>query len=81
MDWEWNDFKKALQGTYKDAFDSLINYAKRHPQGLKYAYPTPFEPIIVSILLEQEKSIRELWNHVKPKNYTEKKDKSFLPRA
>ena len=81
LSWEWNDFKKALLGIDKGVFDSLIRYAKQHPQGLKYAYSTPFVPIIISVLLEQEKSIHELWNNVKPKNYTEKKDISILSRA
>ena len=63
--YEWNDFKRALRGEDKDAFDNLMIYAKRHPQGLRYAFPLPFEPIIMRILLEQEKQIRNLWMHVK----------------
>ena len=65
---EWNDFKRAMRGQDKDMFDNLIHYAKKHPQGLKNSSSNPFEAIIIAIILEQEKTIQELWNHVDRNN-------------
>ena len=63
--WEWHDFKMVLRGMDKLSFEDLLNHARKHPQGLKYVRPTPFEPIVMSILLEHEKIIRHLKNQIK----------------
>ncbi len=59
--WEWNDFKKALRDIDKEAFEELINHARRHAAaGTNMANPSSFEPVVMSILLEHEKVIRKL---------------------
>jgi len=61
---EWNDFKKALRNIDKDAFEELINHARRHAAaGSNMSNPNPFEPVIMSILIEHEKQIRKLTEH------------------
>ena len=67
--WEWNDFRKALRDIDKEAFEELINHARRHAAaGTNMANPTPFEPVVMSILLEHEKTIRKLRENDKGKH-------------
>ncbi len=59
--WEWNDFKRALRNIDKEAFDELINHARKHAAaGSNMTSPNPFEPVVMSILVEHEKTIRKL---------------------
>ncbi|MEF8847871.1 MAG: hypothetical protein V5A68_01910 [Candidatus Thermoplasmatota archaeon] len=59
--WEWNDFKKALRQMDQEAFEEMLNHARRHAAaGTNMANPDPFEPVVMSILIEHEKKIREL---------------------
>ena len=63
--WEWHDFKRALRAMDQEAFEELLNHARRHAAaGTNTANPNPFEPIVISILLEHEKLLRELREHV-----------------
>ncbi len=63
--WEWHDFKRALRAVDQEAFEELLNHARRHAAaGTNTANPNPFEPIVISILLEHEKLLRELREHV-----------------
>ena len=56
---------RALRDIDKEAFDELINHARRHASaGSNTANPNPFEPIVMSILVEHEKTIRKLREHV-----------------
>jgi hypothetical protein len=58
---EWKDFKRALRYNDKEAFDELLNHARRHGSaGTNIVNPNPFEPIVISILIEHEKSIKKL---------------------
>lgn len=58
---EWNSFKRALRGFDKEAFEELLNHARRHAAaGTNIVTANPFEPIVMSILVEHEKTIREL---------------------
>ena len=58
---EWNDFKRALRYDDKNVFDDLLNHARKHgASGTNMVHPNPFEPIVISILIEHEKSIRKL---------------------
>lgn len=58
---EWNDFKRALRHDDKEAFEELLNHARKHgASGTNMVNPNPFEPIVISILIEHEKSIRNL---------------------
>ena len=63
--WQWNDFKRALRDIDRDAFDDLINHGRRHASaGSNMSNPNPFEPIVMSILIEHEKELRKLKEHV-----------------
>ena len=58
---EWNDFRRALRHNDKEAFEELLNHARKHgAAGTNLVNPNPFEPIVISILIEHEKSIRKL---------------------
>ena len=58
---EWNDFKRALRYDDKETFEELLNHARKHgASGTNMVNPNPFEPIVFSILIEHEKSIRNL---------------------
>ena len=59
--WEWNDFKRALRNIDRDAFEDLMNHARRHAAaGSNMSNPNPFEPVVMSILVEHEKTLRRL---------------------
>jgi hypothetical protein len=63
---EWNDFKRALRGGDREAFEELLNHARRHAAaGSNMATPNPFESIVMSILVEHEKTLRRLHERVK----------------
>jgi len=58
---EWHDFKKTLRLNDQEAFESLMNHARNHAAaGHHFAHPTPFEPIILSMLIEHEKTLQYL---------------------
>jgi len=58
---EWCDFKRALKYNDKKIFDDLLNYARKHgTSGTNMVNPNPFEPIVISILIEHEKLIKKL---------------------
>ena len=64
--WEWIEFKRALRGMDKDAFYELMNHARRHAEaGTNMPNPDPFEPIVISILVEHEKELRKLRENAK----------------
>jgi hypothetical protein len=59
--WEWGEFKRALRDIDKESFEHLINHARRHAEaGTNMPNPNPFEPIIMSILVEHENELRKL---------------------
>jgi hypothetical protein len=61
---EWNEFKRALRDMDRQAFEELINHARRHAEaGTNMPNPNPFEPIVMSILVEHEKELRKLRDH------------------
>ena len=42
-------------------FDALLNHARRHAAaGHHFPHPHPFEPIVLSMLLEHEKDLHRL---------------------
>jgi len=58
---EWCDFKRALRYDDKNTFDDLLNHARKHgASGTNMVNPNPFEPIVISILIEHEKLIKKL---------------------
>ena len=63
--WEWNDFKRALRNIDRDAFEELMNHARTHATaGNNISNPNPFEPVVMSILVEHEKKLRKLREYV-----------------
>jgi len=61
---EWNEFKRALRDIDKESFEELMNYARRHAEaGTNMPNPNPFEPVVMSILVEHEKQLRKLRHH------------------
>jgi hypothetical protein len=63
--WEWHEFKRALRTIDQEAFDELINHARKHAAaGSNISNPNPFEPIVMSILVEHEKTLRKLREYV-----------------
>lgn len=66
---EWTDFKKGLRKEERELFDSLLNHARRHgAAGHNFPHPLPFEPIVISILLEHEKQLCILQANNQEKN-------------
>jgi hypothetical protein len=64
FNWEWKDFRRALRLQDKEAFDNLLNNARRHAAaGTNMVHANPFEPIIISILLEHQKAIQKITEH------------------
>lgn len=58
---EFSVFRRALHGEDKDAFDSLMNKARKHASSWMVA-PTldPMDAVFLSILVEQEKELNLL---------------------
>jgi hypothetical protein len=57
----WSKFRRGLQLEDQEIFDEVFRAAKRHLATNFYAMRTiPFESIIMSIIIEQGKAIREL---------------------
>jgi len=58
---EWTDFRQGLRQEDQEMFDALLNHARRHSAaGHNFPHALPFEPIVMSILLEHEKQLRDL---------------------
>jgi hypothetical protein len=58
---EWQGFQRALRKEDREAFDRLMEKARMHASAASYeARIDPAESMFMSILLEQEKEIREL---------------------
>jgi len=63
--WEWTEFKRALRKLDQEAFDEMLNHARKHAAaGSNLSNPNPFEPVVMSILVEHEKTLRKLREHV-----------------
>lgn len=57
----WGDYRRALRRHDQQRFDRLFEYADAHADAAGYLnHDDPMEPILVSMLLEQEKRIAEL---------------------
>jgi hypothetical protein len=67
--WDWLEFKRALRDIDKGSFESLMNHARRHAEaGTNMPNPNPFEPIVMSILVEHENELRKLRKNDKRKH-------------
>lgn len=57
----WGDYRRALRRRDQAPFDRLFEYADAHADAAGYLnHDDPMEPILVSMLLGQEKRIAEL---------------------
>ncbi|MFQ5846681.1 MAG: hypothetical protein ACE5IQ_03295 [Candidatus Methylomirabilales bacterium] len=57
----WGKFRRALTRSDREAFDRLFQHARRHAAEAGYvARPTPFEAVVMAVLLEQEKALQEI---------------------
>lgn len=57
----WSDYRRGLRYQDQPHFDQLFEYADAHADASGYLNPDePFHPVLISMLLEQEKRIAEL---------------------
>jgi hypothetical protein len=57
----WNGFAKALRTDDKEAFEQMIDACRNHASaGSNATRPEMFEPMVMSILLEQQKKLTRL---------------------
>jgi hypothetical protein len=62
---EWKKFRRALRKEDQQFLDGLFEKARLHVEaGVFASRPWPFETILVSILLEQEKALVELRSRI-----------------
>jgi hypothetical protein len=63
---EWEKFRRALRKEDQHFLDGLFEKARLHAEaGVSVSRPWPFETILISILLEQEKVLAELKSKLK----------------
>ncbi len=75
----WNKFRRALRKEDQEVFDSLFEKAKLHVEaGSKASRPWPFDIILISILVEQEKEMDELRERIGGKGKGEGKARKYL---
>jgi len=61
----WSDYRRALRRDARPAFDRLFEYARRHADACGVQNPRdPFQAILLSVALEQERRIDELRERV-----------------
>ena len=57
----WSQFRRALRKEDQNAFDELFTYAKMNLPAISIqAHPIPFESILLSMVIEQKKRIKNL---------------------
>lgn len=57
----WSKYRRGLRKEDQDAFDDLFRFARIHLAENFYAMRTiPFESIVISMLIEQQKLIKQL---------------------
>jgi len=62
----WGDFRRALGREDREAFDRMVDRARRHSAAASYAaFYDPLEGVLLSILLEQEKEIAEMRREIR----------------
>jgi hypothetical protein len=70
---EWKKFRWALRKEDQEVFDQLFEKARLHVEaGGNAARPWPFEIILISMLLEQEKEMDELRKKIDEKEKLER---------
>lgn len=64
---EWQGFKDAMDEMDKEAFQALIERAKRHAEaGMKIESPNLFESVVMSILVEHQRELEQLQGMLLP---------------
>ena len=59
----WKDYRRALCKEDRQVFDRLFRHAKKHiAEASCAARPIPFDALVMSVLLEQQKEIEQLKN-------------------
>jgi len=61
---QWQKFKQKLPEDLQKDFENLMNHAGEHPH--KDPEEIPFQQIVMSILIEQEKEINSLRSKLSP---------------
>lgn len=57
----WNGFEKALRTEDREAFEALMDACRSYASaGSNATQPILFEPMVISILLSQQKKISQL---------------------
>ena len=57
----WSDYRRALRRQDKPHFDQMFEYADAHADAAGYLnHNDPMEPVLVSMVLEQEKRLAAL---------------------
>jgi len=68
---EWKKFRRALRKEDQQVFDQLFEKTRLYAKaGGRASRPWPFETILISMLLEQEKALDELRSKIR--NYEER---------
>ena len=58
---KYREFRRALRKADKSHFDALFNHARFFtPSGVQQSSPDPFESLVLSVLLHQEKELAVL---------------------
>jgi hypothetical protein len=73
---EWKNFRSALRIEDQQFLDRLFEKAMLHVEaGVLASRPSPFETILISILLEHEKALVELKSKIKAR---EEQDRGLM---
>lgn len=73
----WSAFRRAMRREDQEVFDLLFAFAKRHmAEAANAARPVPFDALVMSILLEQQKEIRRLRGEIERLHETLKKSET-----
>ena len=58
---DWGDYRRALRGAEREAFDALFRKAKNHASASQLvAEPEPLHAVLLSVLLEHELELARL---------------------
>ena len=62
----WRKFRRVLRKEDQEALDLLFRAARYHSAALSYvSKPTPLEPILISMLIEHQKTIQGLEERIR----------------
>ncbi len=62
----WSKFRRVLRKEDQEALDALFQAARYHAAALSYvSKPTPLEPILISMLIEHQKTIWALEERIR----------------